>query len=83
MLMKVTENNGLETYVFEPRLPVAHSMMKFFEHKLGLQVESMTDYEPMYMGIGIDYEKNLRRELNYKKEFNMFADKQPKLYIVK
>ncbi len=81
MLIKITEENGLETYVFEPRVPVAFTMLKYFEG-LGLQVQSMTDYEPLYMGIGLDYEQNLRREINYKKEFEKF-DKSTKLHLVK
>ncbi len=82
MLMKVTEGNGLETYIHEPSVKTAITMMSFFE-TVGLGVESLTDYEPMYAGVNIDYQENLTREIRYKKEFKKFGDKRPNLYIVK
>lgn len=82
MLLKVIEGNGLETYIHEPSVKRAWRMMSFFE-TVGLSVESLTDYEPMYAGVNINFQENVKREIRYKKEFNKFGDQRPKLYIVK
>jgi len=41
MLIKITEGNGLETYVYEPSSAVAFNMITFFSENIQLKVETV------------------------------------------